>query len=87
MFYPVHRNVTATKGDTLAARCTMQSSRDSYTLIGATNMDEMCNFYLMVYVENEEPIHMKYCFTGGPPEYSWQMSGLTNIPDREASTL
>ena len=87
MFYPVHNNVTATHGDTLAARCTMHSTRDIWTRIGATNKDEMCNFYLMVYVENEEPLHMKYCFTNGPPDYYWQYSGLNNIPDREASSL
>ncbi|KAG7213297.1 hypothetical protein KM043_002596 [Ampulex compressa] len=87
MFYPVHNSVTATKGDQIAARCTMQSSRDRLTKIGTTNQDEMCNFYLMYFVENGEPLNMKYCITQGPPRYYWQYAGLVNIPTREASTL
>lgn len=87
MFYPVHNKVTAGEGDQIAARCTMQSTRDTVTYIGATKEDEMCNFYLMYYVENDEPLTMKYCFTGGPPSFHWRDAGLFNIPTREASTL
>ncbi|XP_034949913.1 peptidylglycine alpha-hydroxylating monooxygenase [Chelonus insularis] len=87
MFYPVHNNVTITEGDTVAARCTMYSTRDTWTSIGPTNNDEMCNFYLMYYVENDEPLEMKYCFTRGPPNFYWHLSRLQNIPNREASTL
>lgn len=55
----------------------------------ATNNDEMCNFYLMYYVENDEPLNMKYCFSQGPPNYYWRNPdvGLNNIPHKEASTL
>lgn len=55
----------------------------------ATNEDEMCNFYLMYYVENDEPLNMKYCFSQGPPNYYWSNPdvGLNNIPKVEASTL
>ena len=87
MFYPVRNKVTAGQGDQIAARCTMQSTRDSWTYIGATKADEMCNFYLMYYVENDEPLAMKYCFTYGPPNYYWKDAGLLNIPDIEASSL
>lgn len=87
MFYPIHTNVTIGEGDILAARCTMTSTRDRPTYIGATNDDEMCNFYLMYYVENDEPLHVKYCFTSGPPHFYWNTAGLQNVPDREASTL
>ena len=87
MFYPVHNKVTAGQGDQIAARCTMQSTRNSWTYIGATKADEMCNFYLMYYVENDEPLAMKYCFTYGPPNYYWKDAGLFNIPDIEASSL
>lgn len=43
----------------------------------------------MYYVENDEPLDMKYCFTNGPPNYYWQNkdSGLKNIPDFDASHL
>ncbi|XP_078037904.1 peptidylglycine-alpha-hydroxylating monooxygenase [Augochlora pura] len=87
MFYPVHNKVVARQGDRIAARCTMQSSRHSWTFIGSTKSDEMCNFYLMYYVENDEPLDMKYCFTAGPPTYYWRYAGLLNIPDLEASSL
>lgn len=55
----------------------------------ATNADEMCNFYLMYYVDHGEPLERKYCFTSGPPKYYWSNpeTGLKNIPDYEASHL
>ncbi|CAK9830409.1 Peptidylglycine alpha-hydroxylating monooxygenase [Anthophora retusa] len=87
MFYPIHNKVSATQGDQIAARCTMSSTRDSWTQIGATKADEMCNFYLMYYVENDEPLSVKYCFTSGPPHYYWKDAGLLNIPNVEASSL
>ncbi|KAI4488885.1 PREDICTED: peptidylglycine alpha-hydroxylating monooxygenase [Polistes canadensis] len=87
MFYPVSNNVSITTDDRVAARCTMQNIRNTWTNIGSTNEDEMCNFYLMYYVENDEPLDMKYCFTPGPPVYYWEKNGLRNIPDKEASTL
>ncbi|XP_076174098.1 peptidylglycine-alpha-hydroxylating monooxygenase [Ptiloglossa arizonensis] len=87
MFYPIHNEVPARQGDQIAARCTMHSTRDNWTYIGATKADEMCNFYLMYYVENNEPLSMKYCFTVGPPIYYWKNAGLLNIPNVEASSL
>lgn len=55
----------------------------------ATNADEMCNFYLMYYVEEGTPLDMKYCFTPGPPTFYWNnpKNNLNNIPDQDASTL
>lgn len=48
----------------------------------------MCNFYLMYYVKNGDPLDMKYCFTAGPPYYYWGYSeDLNHIPDKEASQL
>ncbi|XP_057336036.1 peptidylglycine alpha-hydroxylating monooxygenase [Microplitis mediator] len=87
MFYPIKNNVTITKGDILAARCTMSNYRDRDTYIGATNNDEMCNFYLMYYVDNDQTVDMKWCFTRGPPSFYWKTANLQNIPDREASML
>ncbi|XP_054090273.1 peptidylglycine alpha-hydroxylating monooxygenase isoform X2 [Zeugodacus cucurbitae] len=89
MFYPVENSDPIVIGDYLAARCTMISHRNRITEIGATNEDEMCNFYLMYYVENDEPLNMKYCFSQGPPNYYWSNPdvGLNNIPNIEASTL
>ncbi|XP_055317707.1 peptidylglycine alpha-hydroxylating monooxygenase [Sitodiplosis mosellana] len=88
MFYPVNTTEPIMFGDTLAARCTMHSNRKRLTFIGATNEDEMCNFYLMYYVENGDPLSRKYCFGSGPPKYYWRNDeSLQNIPDEEASQL
>lgn len=90
MFYPVFDNSPITYGDRVAARCTMDSSkRNRVTQVGPTNNDEMCNFYIMYYVENNTPLQMKYCTTEGPPYYHWNnvYNDLNNIPDVEASSL
>lgn len=49
----------------------------------------MCNFYLMYWVQDDEPLNRKYCFSAGPPEYYWLKDGhrLRNIPNEEASQL
>ena len=74
-----------------ATRCTMVNYRDSAVSVGNTNDDEMCNFYLMYWVEGTEIMSQKSCFSLGPPVYSWGGwilgGGLSNIPDSEASTL
>jgi len=91
MFYPVEeKGMTVSKGDTIAARCTMVNNRDRTTYVGATNEDEMCNFYMMYWVKGKMPISPNSCFTRGPPTWSWGGwfgGGLKNIPDIEASTL
>ncbi|PNF35453.1 Peptidylglycine alpha-hydroxylating monooxygenase [Cryptotermes secundus] len=86
MFYPVENQEPIVRGDKVAARCTMQSTRNRTTYTGLTNNDEMCNFYLMYWVERDSPLQKKYCFTDGPPFYYWA-SELNNIPDEDASTL
>lgn len=56
----------------------------------STADDEMCNFYMMYYVEGEHIPNQKYCFSAGPPIYSWAYDEkLREIPewvDRDAST-
>lgn len=93
MFYPItDSGLTLTQGDRVAARCTMVNHRDRITAVGATNEDEMCNFYIMYWVDGPVPMDKGTCFTPGPPLWSWGGSwlmggGLRNIPDKEASTL
>lgn len=67
-----------------AARATLSSIS---SISSATNKDEMCNFYLMYWVEGTEPLDLKYCFTSGPPSYHWENSHMNHIPDEEASSL
>ncbi|KAL1130051.1 hypothetical protein AAG570_012994 [Ranatra chinensis] len=88
MFYPVvNDSVVIQPNDRVAARCTMESNRTFATSIGPTNKDEMCNFYLMYWVEETEPLKMKYCFSPGPPRYYWKYDNFNHIPELDASTL
>ncbi|CAN7939868.1 unnamed protein product, partial [Ixodes hexagonus] len=92
MFYPANKGITVVKGDILAARCTMKSFRDRDTYVGATGSDEMCNFYIMYYVEGDSLLQDDMCFSGGPPYYYWStdpmMKKLVNKKiDQDASNL
>ncbi|XP_017774183.1 PREDICTED: peptidylglycine alpha-hydroxylating monooxygenase [Nicrophorus vespilloides] len=89
MFYPTFSKAPIKYGDVLAGRCTMESHRDRDTFVGPTNNDEMCNFYLMYYVDGDTPLNMKYCTTAGPPFHYWANTKyhFKNIPDIDASNL
>ncbi|CAG7827404.1 unnamed protein product [Allacma fusca] len=93
MFYPVEKALTVSDGDILAARCTMVSNRNRTTAIGATAADEMCNFYMMYWVDADGPsLTLKppgVSFTSGPPYYYWGKGKptLNNIPHKDASSL
>lgn len=50
-----------------------------------TGENEMCNFYMMYWVENTEPLEQQYCFSSGPPFYYWR-ENFENIPERELIT-
>ena len=84
---------TMTKGDFLATRCTMVNTGDRLVETGTTHTDEMCQYYIMYWVEGPKTLDMKICKSQGFPFYSWS-SGfagrgvmLQNIPDEEASSL
>lgn len=54
----------------------------TYLYYRATSEDEMCNFYMMYWVEDTDPLEQQYCFTPGPPFYYWKEK-LNNIPEIE----
>lgn len=85
-FYPVEDNtLVIKKGDILAARCTMQNNENRTVYIGGTSNDEMCNFYMMYYVDGEKLSKQSSCWSAGPPQYYWAIdNSLNNIP-RNAS--
>ena len=63
-FYPVgNPELSLTRGDVVAARCTMVNTRDRTTFVGATKEDEMCNFYIMYWVEGDQPMKKHTCFS------------------------
>lgn len=91
MFYPVKdKSLTVNKGDVLVGRCTMYNFHNHATSVGSTSDDEMCNFYMMYYVEGDKVLDEKYCFTSGPPYYYWrsdrQLPSYTQENDIDAST-
>ncbi|CAH3014635.1 unnamed protein product [Porites evermanni] len=56
-FYPVksEKDLSIQMGDTIAARCTYNSTqKNDITYIGATMADEMCNFYMMYWYDPKE---------------------------------
>lgn len=67
MFYPVNGSGTIQPGDMLAAKCVMENTGDKDVSIGATQKDEMCNFYMMYWVPaadiGKDGEHM--CFSSG----------------------
>lgn len=73
MFYNVtNPGMTVKSGDILAARCTMANDEGRTVQVGSTSKDEMCNFYIMYYVDgNRNTISDSYCFTDGPPSWDW----------------
>jgi len=83
MFYSVLKDVPITMNDTIAAACKMYNSRQRITYVGPTGEDEMCNFYMMYWVEDgKSALKHNYCFSAGPPFYYWDRE-LQNIPQRE----
>ena len=84
MFYNVtHPGITIKPGDVMAARCTMVNDEDRAISIGATQKDEMCNFYIMYYVEGPQIMSQEYCFSAGPPHWYWsnmRSISTNNIP-------
>lgn len=71
MFYDTTSpGVSIKPGDYMAARCTMVNDEDRTVGIGATHMDEMCNFYIMFYTPGRNTT-AKTCWSPGPPTYYW----------------
>ncbi|KAI1301442.1 Peptidylglycine alpha-hydroxylating monooxygenase [Halotydeus destructor] len=92
MFYPVEdKSIIVKEGDVMAARCTMNNTLNHKVRIGSTGDDEMCNFYMMYYIEGDKTLKEKYCFSMGPPMYSWKydrlLGGVPAKVDIEASRL
>ncbi|KAF7642390.1 hypothetical protein LDENG_00258640 [Lucifuga dentata] len=80
-FYPANRDVTIKYGDTVAARCVFTGEgRQSKTYIGGTSEDEMCNFYLMYYMDNRHAVPFISCMEPGSKELFRHIPTEANIP-------
>uniref|UniRef100_A0AAY5F2G2 Peptidylglycine alpha-amidating monooxygenase n=1 Tax=Electrophorus electricus TaxID=8005 RepID=A0AAY5F2G2_ELEEL len=65
-FYPVSNAIDVRYGDTLAARCVFTGEgRTGKTRIGGTSNDEMCNFYIMYYMDNKHAVPYMDCMDHG----------------------
>lgn len=75
MFYNItNPGMEIRNNDILAARCTMKNDLDRTVNIGATQNDEMCNFYMMYYVDGNRIYDRNSCFSAGAPFYFWEKS-------------
>ncbi|KAG8130873.1 putative Peptidyl-glycine alpha-amidating monooxygenase protein, partial [Naja naja] len=80
-FYPVENPVEIKYGDILAARCVFTGEgRSSETYIGGTARDEMCNFYIMYYMEAKYAVSSMTCTQNIKPEIFKSIPQEANIP-------
>lgn len=80
-FYPVEHPVDVTFGDVLAARCVFTGEgRTEATHIGGTSSDEMCNLYIMYYMEAKYAVSFMTCTHNVAPDMFRTIPAEANIP-------
>ncbi|XP_034997375.1 peptidyl-glycine alpha-amidating monooxygenase isoform X2 [Hippoglossus stenolepis] len=80
-FYRANPEVDVKYGDTVAARCVFTGEgRTSKTYIGGTSDDEMCNFYIMFYMESKHAIPYMSCMETGSKELFQHIPAEANVP-------
>ncbi|XP_066195435.1 peptidyl-glycine alpha-amidating monooxygenase isoform X2 [Sylvia atricapilla] len=80
-FYPVKYPVDIGYDDILAARCVFSGEgRTTETHIGGTANDEMCNFYIMYYMEAKHAVSYMTCTQNANPEMFRNIPQEANIP-------
>ncbi|XP_060890201.1 peptidyl-glycine alpha-amidating monooxygenase isoform X2 [Labrus mixtus] len=80
-FYPANRDVSVKYGDTVAARCVFTGEgRTSKTYIGGTSDDEMCNFYIMYYMDSKHAVPYMNCNEPGSEQLFDQIPAEANVP-------
>ncbi|XP_058721353.1 peptidyl-glycine alpha-amidating monooxygenase isoform X7 [Poecile atricapillus] len=80
-FYPVKYPVDVSYDDILAARCVFSGEgRTTETHIGGTANDEMCNFYIMYYMEAKHAVSYMTCTQNANPEIFRNIPQEANIP-------
>ncbi|XP_041826674.1 peptidyl-glycine alpha-amidating monooxygenase A isoform X2 [Melanotaenia boesemani] len=80
-FYPANKEVNVQYGDTVAARCVFTGEgKTSKTYIGGTADDEMCNFYIMYYMDSKHAIPFMNCMETGSRELFRHIPAEANVP-------
>ncbi|XP_056258876.1 peptidyl-glycine alpha-amidating monooxygenase isoform X3 [Seriola aureovittata] len=80
-FYPANKELSVKYGDTIAARCVFSGEgRTSKTYIGGTSDDEMCNFYIMYYMDSKHAIPFMNCMETGSKELFEHIPAEASVP-------
>uniref|UniRef100_A0A3Q3G8K6 Peptidylglycine alpha-amidating monooxygenase n=1 Tax=Labrus bergylta TaxID=56723 RepID=A0A3Q3G8K6_9LABR len=80
-FYPANRDVSVKYGDSVAARCVFTGEgRTSKTYIGGTSDDEMCNFYIMYYMDSKHAVPYMNCNEPGSEQLFDQIPAEASVP-------
>ncbi|XP_048667451.1 peptidyl-glycine alpha-amidating monooxygenase isoform X5 [Marmota marmota marmota] len=80
-FYPVEHPVDVSFGDILAARCVFTGEgRTEATHIGGTSIDEMCNLYIMYYMEAKHAVSFMTCTQNVAQDIFRTIPPEANIP-------
>uniref|UniRef100_A0A8C5HTY1 Peptidylglycine alpha-amidating monooxygenase n=1 Tax=Gouania willdenowi TaxID=441366 RepID=A0A8C5HTY1_GOUWI len=80
-FYPTTKNLNIKYGDTVAARCVFTGEgRTTKTYIGSTSNDEMCNFYIMYYMDRKHSEPYMSCVEPGSKELFKHIPAEANVP-------
>ncbi|XP_075935621.1 peptidylglycine alpha-amidating monooxygenase isoform X1 [Anarhichas minor] len=80
-FYPANEEVNVKYGDTIAARCVFTGEGRTFkTYIGGTSDDEMCNFYIMYYMDSKHAIPYMNCMESGAKDLFQHIPAEANIP-------
>ncbi|XP_062409751.1 peptidyl-glycine alpha-amidating monooxygenase B isoform X2 [Sardina pilchardus] len=80
-FYPVSNSIAVEYGDTLAARCVFTGEgKTTKTIIGGTSEDEMCNFYMMYYMESKHAVPYMDCMDHGPSSLFKNIPPEASVP-------
>ncbi|XP_068190058.1 peptidyl-glycine alpha-amidating monooxygenase B isoform X2 [Antennarius striatus] len=80
-FYPTNKDVNVKFGDILAARCMFTGEdRTAETYIGGTSDDEMCNFYIMYYMDSKHIVPFMTCMDTSSEELFQHIPAEANIP-------
>ncbi|XP_075037506.1 peptidyl-glycine alpha-amidating monooxygenase isoform X3 [Mixophyes fleayi] len=87
-FYPVEHPLDVHPGDVLAVRCVFTGEgRTSSTYIGGTSSDEMCNMYIMYYMDAARASSYMTCMRSGEPKLFQHIPELANVPVPVASDM
>ncbi|XP_075693057.1 peptidyl-glycine alpha-amidating monooxygenase isoform X1 [Rhinoderma darwinii] len=87
-FYPVEEPLEVHPGDILAARCLFTGKgRTSNTYIGGTTSDEMCNLYIMYYMDAAHASSYMTCVRTGDPKLFQHIPEIANIPISVSSDM